>query len=366
MKVLHFYPDTDSMITQYVNMLCSVMEESVESAIANNLNALRKLINNQRPDILHLHGCWNISAAFAMRMARKKGIRTVLTPHGQLEQWIIKQKYWKEKLPKIILYQRGIVRRAYSVIAMGRMEENGLKRLKWNSRIETVRNPLITDTVSKSETARLILGIYQKILDTDVLSIMSIATQNAIEPLIKAGLTGNHLWLNDHEYEALKNPEDIDWRKMYIYAGQENIIRIIRHGMEVMGLSIPELPVSDIACYYPDKFSPSTPLSDDKMTVTDDNSHIVSMIKTARKHTSLKTLTISHIVELSSELRRCNIEDDKAAEMLDKQGLGKFTGRLMHVMADMTGLDEGFMPVPAINDNKSNKIKRIITKHLEI
>lgn len=367
MRILHFYPESDRMIAQYVNMLCDTMGEHAETSTACNLLSVRKELRRQRPDILHLHGCWTLAAAIASRLARKNGVRTVLTPHGQLEQWIIKQRYWKEKLPKIILYQKETVRRAYSVIAMGRMEESGLKRLNWNRRIETVRNPLITESISKQDACALILKTYRKVLDTDVLNVMNKSTARAIEPLIKAGLTGNHQWLDDREYNALVNHDDIDWRKILVYSHQENILQTVRHGMETLFLPVPDIPLAEVPCYYPDGFTAPSPLSD---TIEDGKSdadkRIVAMIRLIRKHASRKKLSISHIVELSAELRRCDINDDKVAEMLEEQRLDKFARRLMQILNEMTGLDEGFMPVAARNDKKTQKIRTIINKHLEI
>lgn len=369
MKVLHFNPTTDSMIAQYVNMLCDSMGNCVESFTANSLRAVRKQIHKERPDILHLHGCWTIKAAIAASMARKLGVRTVLTPHGQLEQWVIKQKYWQEKLPRIILYQKRVVRRAYSLIAMGRMEENCLRRLNWNQRIEIVKNPLITESVSNAETGRLVYDIYRKVMDSNVLSLMDPDTFNAIKPLIKAGLTGDHQWLTNTEYDALKYPADIDMRKLILYAWQENILDTMESGMKTMNIAMPDIQLSEIRCYYPDSYIPPESLMGKSTNaITDENSRIVDMIKRTRQLASSRKLTISHVVELSSELRRCSarLEDDKIVNVLEKQRLRKFASRLMSVLADTTGLDEGFMPIAAIRGRKSKKIKTIITKHLEI
>lgn len=368
MRILHFYHGSESMITQYVSMLCDAMKEYAETAAVNSLATLRKQLSKQRPDIIHLHGCWNMTTAIAARTARKKGIRTVITPHGQLEQWIIRQRYWKEKLPKMLLYQKNAVHRAYSVIAMGRMEENGLKRLKWNTRIETVRNPLITETVSNAETAIIMRDLYQKVLDTDVLKLMDTATANSLRPLIKAGQTGSHLWLTDNEYNAIKYPDEIDWRKILIYSTQEKIIGTVRQGMEVLNIPIPDIPISETACYYPDRHTAPRTLTDEAGVASepDANKRIAAIIKQARTHVSHRDLAISHIVELATELRESNIEDDKVTEMLAEHRLSKFAGRLMHILSDMAGLDEGFMPISVINDKKAQKIKTIITKHLEI
>lgn len=367
MRVLHFYPETDDMITRYVNMLCGAMESYAEISTASNVMTLRKLIGKQRPDIVHLHGCWMAQTALTARIARGKGIRTVITPHGQLEQWIIKQQYWKEKLPKTILYQRHTISRAYSVIAMGPMEANGLMQLRWNPRVETVYNPLITDSISTEEAGRKVFDIYQKVLDSNVIELMNADTRNAIEPLIKAGLTGDNRWLNDREYNAITTADDIDWRALLIYAQQENIIDTIYQGISVLNITPPNINPAAVPCYYPERFANPKSLAEAiGKKKNDANKRIVAMVKQVKKLVTHRTLAIRHIVELAAELRNNNIEDDKVSEMLDVEGLGKFAACLMHVLADVAGLDEGFMPIAEKSGHKANNIKKVITKHLEI
>ena len=137
MKILHFHTGTDSMITKYINMLSDVMTEYAEVYTASTLISFRKQFHKHHPDIVHIHGCWSIQTAFAALMAIRKEVRIVVTPHGQLEQWVMKQDYWTQKMPQTIVYQRRIVHLAYAVIVMGRMEESNLKQMKWSTRIST-------------------------------------------------------------------------------------------------------------------------------------------------------------------------------------------------------------------------------------
>lgn len=364
MKILHFHTGTDSMITKYINMLSDVMTEYAEVYTASTLISFRKQFHKHHPDIVHIHGCWSIQTAFAALMAIRKEVRIVVTPHGQLEQWVMKQDYWTKKLPQTIVYQRRIVHLAYAVIVMGRMEESNLKQMKWSTRIETVRNPLVTETISEEEAGMRVYAIYQKIMDSDVLQLMDTTTAKAIRPLIKAGLTGNHQWLSDTEYNIFRNAEDISWRKIMVYAAQEGIIETIRHGIGVLGISIPDHSPESIPHYLPDGFVPHSPISDIKND--DANKRFVAIVGKAKKYTSSGKLTIYNIVELTAFLLNNDINDDKVKEQLSDKKLLKFAGRLMQIAADMTGLDEGFMPIDAIDDRKTNNMKSTINKHLKI
>lgn len=388
MRILHFHPDGDKVISEYTALQCRVMGEYAEVEAVSDIKALAKHIRRKRPDIIHLHGCWDVHTAMAAHMARRKGIRTVLTPHGQLEPWIIKQNHLKEKLPRILLYQKSVVRRAYTVIVMGRMEEHHFRQLKWNPRVEIAHNSIITDTITAKEMCHTIYSIYSKVMYTDMLKLMNKETVDATAAVIKAGITGNHLWLTDNEYGQFRTPNNIEWDKLAVYAYHEGIENTVARGIETLGLPQPDIVPANIPYYLPEGFTATEPLSalisvksgkDDNTNsnngndshgrttfVYADTQYFTEMIVQARKLASRKRLTISHIVEMAAELRTKPINEGKVAETLREKRLHKFAGRVMQLLRDMTGLEEGFMPVSPINDRQTNRIKTIINKHLEI
>lgn len=205
MKILHLYSKSDSMITDYVNILIQTVCRNtgdMEMRSATDLSSCKREIKRFCPDIIHIHGCWNYLYAAAARMARKNGIRTVVTPHGQMEPWIIKQRYWKEKLPKLMLFQRKTVRQAYAVIVLGRMEEECFRQLRLNKRIETVRNCLITQMQTPENMAAQMLGIYRKIADSNVAELFTDDTRLCLKAIIHAGITHNRQWLDNDELAA--------------------------------------------------------------------------------------------------------------------------------------------------------------------
>lgn len=385
MRILHFHPDGNKNIAEYVALLCRVMGEYAEVAAANDIKSLTRQIRHKRPDIIHLHGCWTMQNAVATMIARRKWIRTVITPHGQLEPWIMKQHYILNKLPRIILYQKAVVNRAYAVIVMGKMEEFHLKQLKWNPRIETAHNSIITDTITEEDMCRTIYCIYDKVMHTDVLKLMNRETIKATSALIKAGLTGNHLWLNEHEYGLFRTPNNIEWDRLTVYACQEGIGDVVTKGIDVIGLPQPDMTPTEKPFYHPQNFMSPEPIAasisikKEKTGSRDNNNetacghfndtdtmYFTEMMKHARKLASRRRLTLSHLVETADTLRTRAIDEGKAAEMLREKRLYRFTGRMMQLLEDMTGLEEGFMPVPQINDRQTNRIKTIINKHLEI
>lgn len=56
-----------------------------------------EIINDLKPDIIHVNCCWLPQCAWLQLWAQKLGYKVVLTPHGMLEPWIIKRHYWSKK-----------------------------------------------------------------------------------------------------------------------------------------------------------------------------------------------------------------------------------------------------------------------------
>jgi hypothetical protein len=113
MKILHYVAQQEPELTaKYVHTLCDAMGTDAECTVTNSLSDAIGQLNAKHYDLLHLHGCWNYTAYRVVRHALRKGCRLVVTPHGQLEPWVIEQNYWKEKLPKRILYVKRMIQQA--------------------------------------------------------------------------------------------------------------------------------------------------------------------------------------------------------------------------------------------------------------
>lgn len=97
------------------------------------------LLDEIKPDIVHVNCCWMPACAAVQRIAQNRGYKVVLTPHGMLEPWIIKRHYWTRKVPALWLYQKAAVQRADCVQATAESERNNLLKLGYNSNIKVVR-----------------------------------------------------------------------------------------------------------------------------------------------------------------------------------------------------------------------------------
>ncbi|MBR1687195.1 MAG: glycosyltransferase [Prevotella sp.] len=364
MKVLHYYPADDEAIALYVSTLCQSMGLSAENDVCCDKGEGLQLLRSTRYDILHLHGCWQTSQAKLARLAKKRGARLVITPHGRLEPWVIGEHYWKEKLPKKLLYQRQLISGAYVIVVMGRMEAECLQNLGWNKRTETVRNCLITHSTSKEKMSQQMFRIYQKVMDSDTLALMTPDTRTTLRCILKAGITGDARWVRE-PYAPITDPEQ--WRRVLLYGKHEEILPVVERGISLLQLNVPRIDIEQADCYKPTQHTPAVSIASSiGNQFTSENERLVATFKWMKRLAAHRQLAITHILELDKELRTHPAEEDRLEETLKEKHLYSFAGRVMQVMSELTALDEGLMPIVPINDRGAQQLKTSIDKHLEI
>ena len=176
MKIIHYIPSIDRTAggtSTYMQVLAKGLGELAEVHIITHTSenplamencmvhyvpeynpfkgAWRKrvaeMMEEVRPDIVHVNCCWMPACAAVQRIAQKHGYKVVLTPHGMLEPWIIKRHYWTRKVPALLLYQKAAVRKADCIQSTAESERDNLLKLGYNSNIKVVRLGIDADGI---------------------------------------------------------------------------------------------------------------------------------------------------------------------------------------------------------------------------
>ena len=87
-----------------------------------------RILDDERPDLVHINGIWSLDRWIMQRQALKRGIKTYIIPHGMLEPWILHRHYWTKKLPALMLYERRALRSAVCLIATAESERKNLMK----------------------------------------------------------------------------------------------------------------------------------------------------------------------------------------------------------------------------------------------
>lgn len=363
-RVLHFCPTSDSMIAQYVAILCQERVGGVDSISADTKESAIQQLRSHHYDILHIHGCWNYSAYSVSQTALKYNTRLVVSPHGQLAQWVIRERYWTEKLPKNLLFQKRIIQQSYVIVVQGEMERDYVCKLHWNPRCVIIRNSIITSSIQEQEMKRQLAALYRQVMDTYTLNLMTDATKNTFKQLLKCGITGDVRWLK----ESVVNIADQEqWRMALLYAYHEQVLDVIKKGISVMQLSSPDFSHYDTPVFLPYKHQKGQSIgSAIGMQYASENDRLLATFTHLRKLNVSNMLRLMHLVELDKELRTHDAVEDALCENLQKHNLLKFSARVMQLMKDFTGLEEGFMPVPPLNDRITKTMNIQIQNNLKL
>lgn len=361
MKVLHLYPKSDSLIERYVACLLQGMRQSAQIKKTDNIAIFRQLLKEMEPDIVHVHGCWQYGIARAASSAIKRGARLVITLHGQLEPWIIKQKGPQENICKTLLWQRKYIEQAYSIITLGKLELDNFKKLGWNKRTEEIHNAVITNTISEAAMCSKLFAVYQKVMDSNTLEQMNKDSELALAAIVKASITGDRRWLDGTQHLQF-DTKQINWRHLLVYAEHENIRNYIDYGINILGLSTPLIETKQINAYFPDYYTKPLPI---KELIGDyngnENDYLMRIIRQINKQPLLL-----HLIELTRELYRNTVNDEQLIDLLEEKGLASYTARLMQILQEQTLIDEGFMPIAPIDDKQTKHIRNLLTNHLKI
>jgi len=331
MRVLHLFPADDPLIARHVAML-----REDEEPISG------------KPDVVHVHGCWRYAIVRQAMHYHRQGARIVMTPHGGLEPWIMEERQLTEKLSKTILWQRRMVESAYVLIAHGPVEAESLAALQWNPRVETIRNAVVTNSITTEAMRQQTLDVYRKVMDSNTIELMSEDARRLFAMLLKAGITGDRRWVNSEPPTV----DEAQWRRLLVYADHENVRAVVDQGTRAFGLKQPYIDTTHIRSYLP---------TDYRLPKVENLS--VEGIVSEMRH---GPLTLRQMVDLDRALRRPDSDDELVIESLTEKRLVRYFRRILKLLVEQTLLDEGFMPLLPIDDKQTASLRSQLASHLRI
>lgn len=77
-------------------------------------------------DLVHVHGLWMYPSVAGLRWGRHTGRPSIVSPHGMLDPWAVRNAYWKKWLSGI-LYQNAYLRNAACIHALCDAEANAIR-----------------------------------------------------------------------------------------------------------------------------------------------------------------------------------------------------------------------------------------------
>ncbi len=175
MKILHYIPSIDRSsggVGSYMQLLAKELGKIVELHVVTHRSEnelpmehcqlhyisrwkrpLRmkrqwvELLREIHPDLVHVNCCWQPESAMVQGWSTKKGFKTVYSPHGMLEPWIVQRHYWTKKVPALLLYQKAAIRNSDVIHATAESERQNLLELGYNRNVTVVPNGIDVDSI---------------------------------------------------------------------------------------------------------------------------------------------------------------------------------------------------------------------------
>lgn len=310
-KVLHIYQKNDSLTARYVHL----MMDRIESKATDDTDEFKQLCREWQPDIIHQYGSVDVK--------HQGNSRWVVSPNGLLSAF---DTY-------------------YAVIARSPIEAENLSKAG-AKRIETIRNPLITKQVDFDETVRKTLHIYQKVMNSDPLSLMDEATKTALHVILKVAICGDKRWVEPY----LPIPT-IQTRLLYLYASLEGVLPLLYDGMKILGLEQPAREVFE--CYLPENYKTPSAMS---------GSSIVNMLGDIQKN----GISLRCLADIYSALIADTHDDDTLNSALEENGYKSLFSSVLRILQEQFYIDDGYLPSPPTDNTETHHLRTNLQNHLRL
>ena len=383
MKILHYLSATPPG-DHYTAVFAKTLVESLQplaQVMLIDANTQKGASPRQQteafaPDIVHIHTCWDLSSAQMAKWAHSHNMPVVLSPHGKLEPWVVDDNYLHEKLPKLLLYQHEMICNADAIVVTGDMELQALSTLSWNERFKSkrpwndrlcvIKNATTSNDISSEQMAQQTIRLYRKVIDSNAGMLMNHEARLALDGLLRAGVarSAQSNTITAEQINTINHLDAESWRKLLIHAADEDVLHLVKKGVEQMQFTAPDIVIQNI-----DRFSQRRPKAKgplertkvaDKSMRADfrpwEEYHSPSleldfcrMVANTQHEMRKAKLSLRHLAELYEQMRYADLDEELVGSMLRDTRLYEFTQQLQLTLSQQFGLTEGFMPVAPLS-----------------
>lgn len=412
MKVLYFIPKTKGGILPFfsqelidsiaaiaeVHVMTPRAEASPHTGVAKThwLSAYRLMIGRNRkrfdkvvrdvnPDIIHIIGSWDVTAYFIARWADMCRIPVVVSPLKGLAPWNTLRSYWLRRLPQLLLYQTAVISGAHAVHASCRQEQSFVTgacryplmypRKQWNTRIAVIEDPRLDGDTSTADAASAMVALYNKVSDSNPFMRMTPEDRTAESALLRAGLAQDAISaaISPGTRMLLMQMSDASWRRILLHAADEQIADEVTRGALVMQLKRKSIVIENTGRFEQVRRTDTRSLADIPPLVKrrkaerlagrcgdEAAARICIMTVNVAQMMRRGTLCRRHLADLYTALRFGNCDENALRLMLRRLGAAKTAARLMQIMGETMGLEQGFMPLEPLDDRGTQHIRDIL------
>jgi glycosyltransferase involved in cell wall biosynthesis len=124
---------------------------------------LQSAVNTAQIDVLHLHGLWTYASTIAYKWGLKTKKPVIVSPHGMLDSWAIRNGRWKKELASA-LFERENIRRSACIHALNESEARSIRGLGYVNPIAIIPNGVFVREIAEPRQRSLCTGHTRKSL----------------------------------------------------------------------------------------------------------------------------------------------------------------------------------------------------------
>lgn len=337
-----------------------------------------RLLYNLMPDIVHIHGCYSYLASHISRWSVQRNFPVVFSPNGGLSPAFIDKEYGMRTW-RLLTYQKAMTREAACIITAEEEEAGFIVKEHLNDRIETIADPRSGDYLDMDGFAAQIQGIYHKVLASDKTQRLHQQEREAVSALLHLSMAGEEERqpLCSEDILNLRKITPLQWRDIHLFAAEQGI-----SGYVMEGVSKAQLTGAANHPRNTDVYPFHTAKSKDKLEsgrllqtgflsfrysrkireADPSVKKVCLMLLNLRKMLRDHTLTLRQLCDLYETYRYEDLNEESLAQFLHSLGIYDFACRISQVLSEIAYLDEGFMPVPALDDRGTAHIRTQLMK----
>lgn len=348
-----------------------------------NLLALQKrylhILYGLMPDIVHIHGSYHYISSRIELWSRKRGFPVVFSSYGGMNPEFIDAEYGMRTW-KMICYQKKMVRGAAAMLLSDPKEAEYLLEQKLTDRLSMVADPRTDEYTDYEEMSKDSLSLYHKIMDSDMGTKLDQNSREAISALLHLSLAGGN------ERQPL-SPEDIlnlrglspkSWRDLLLYADEQGVTSFVYNGIDRAQLKVPSIDLAAVSRFSSRSTKSTSPLPSSSLlsgkrweklfakklhSCGDVEKSVCYMLQNIKHLLSTNALTLRQICDLYSIYRHHAIDEVSLEKTLQELHLLRFARRMSQILKETVYLSEGFMPVTALNDSGTERIRQALVKY---
>lgn len=347
---------------------------------------LRRFFSNELaafvPDVVHVHACWSLAAYVLSGECARRGIPVVISPGRRLEEWHVRRRYWLAGLPRLLLYQRRMLRRAGALHFVSAQEQARFAAFSWhpslrarrslNGRTAVIEPYSLSPGTTADGMSLSLLRLYRKVADSDPYSRMDAALLAAEDALLLPGMWRGFPGEGAVPPTAVMQVRalsDEQLRRICLHAYDEGVLDHVAYGLKAAGVDMPFADASVV-----DRFAPRRTAACDASGLGADSRRLARLkggaalppaeralcacMATLLRKAERGTARRADFVSMCLTLRRADYDEDTVSRKLSELGLLGGAARLLQIMKQHYGLGEGYMFADPVDDRKTAALRK--------